>query len=179
VQEREVTRLGEVHPRKVDMRVISASHRPLTSRVEQGAFRADLLFRLEEVRVEVPPLRERGDDVLLIAHHVLAQEGRRARGFTQKAVEALRGHPFPGNVRELVSRVRRAAVLASGELLGPEDLELGGDAGPLVPLEEARDAFVQRYVREAIARSGGSKKAAAQALGIGLRSLFRYLGEGD
>ncbi len=179
VQEREVTRLGENHPRKVDVRVLSASHKPLKALVEQGAFRADLLFRLDEVRVEVPPLRERGDDVLLIAHHVLTQEGRRARGFTQKATEALRGHPFPGNVRELVSRVRRAAVLASGELIGPEDLELGGDDAPLTPLDEARDAFVQRYVREAIARSGGSKKDAAQALGIGLRSLFRYLGEGE
>jgi DNA-binding NtrC family response regulator len=179
VQEREVTRLGEVHPRKVDVRVVSATHAPLKAAVERGAFRADLLFRLEEVRVDVPPLRERGDDVLLIAHQVLAQEGRRARGFTQKATEALRGHPFPGNVRELVSRVRRAAVLASGELLGPEDLELGGDGAPLTPLEEARDAFVQRYVREAIARCGGSKKEAAQALGIGLRSLFRYLGEGE
>jgi DNA-binding NtrC family response regulator len=179
VQEREVTRLGEVHPRKVDVRVVSATHAPLKAAVERGAFRADLLFRLDEVRVDVPPLRERGDDVLLIAHQVLSQEGRRARGFTQKATEALRGHPFPGNVRELVSRVRRAAVLATGELLGPEDLELGGDGAPLTPLEEARDAFVQRYVREAIARCGGSKKEAAQALGIGLRSLFRYLGEGE
>ncbi|ADO72568.1 sigma 54-interacting transcriptional regulator [Stigmatella aurantiaca] len=177
VQEREVTRLGESRARKVDMRIVSASHKPLQAMGEQGTFRTDLLFRLDEVRVEVPPLRERGDDVLLIAHHVLSQEGRRARGFTQKATEALRGHPFPGNVRELVSRVRRAAVLASGELLGPEDLELGGDSAPLTPLDEARDAFVQRYVREAIARSGGSKKDAAQALGIGLRSLFRYLGE--
>ncbi len=177
VQEREVTRLGENHPRKVDMRVVSATHKPLQALVEKNAFRADLLFRLDEVRVEVPPLRERGDDVLLIAHHVLTQEARRARGFTQKASEALRGHPFPGNVRELISRVRRAAVLAAGEFIGPEDLELGGDDAPLMPLDKARDAFVQRYVREAIARNAGSKKDAAQALGIGLRSLFRYLGE--
>jgi DNA-binding NtrC family response regulator len=178
VQEREVTRLGENHPRKVDMRVISATHKPLKALAQQGLFREDLLFRLEEVRVNVPPLRERGDDVLLIAHHVLSQEGRRAKGFTQKAIEALRGHLFPGNVRELVSRVRRAAILASGELIGPADLELGREHAPLLPLDEARDAFVHRYVREAIALSGGSKKDAAQALGIGLRSLFRYLGEG-
>ncbi|MFP2908759.1 sigma-54 interaction domain-containing protein, partial [Pyxidicoccus sp. 3LFB2] len=177
VQEREVTRLGESRPRKVDMRVLSATHQPLKTRVAQGTFREDLLYRLDEVRVEVPPLRERGDDVLLIAHHVLKQEGRRAKGFTQKATEALRGHPFPGNVRELVSQVRRAAILAPGELIGAEDLELGADSTPLVPLDVARDAFVQRYVREAIARSGGSKKEAAQALGIGLRSVFRYLGE--
>ncbi|MCP3101037.1 sigma 54-interacting transcriptional regulator [Myxococcus sp. K15C18031901] len=179
VQEREVTRLGEHVPRKVDVRVVSATHVSLVDAVERGAFRADLRFRLEEVRVDVPALREREDDVLLIAHHVLAQEGRRAHGFTQKAAEALRGHPFPGNVRELVSRVRRAAILAKGELLGGDDLELGGDTAVMVPLEEARDAFVQRYVREAIARCGGSKKDAAAALGIGLRSLFRYLGEGD
>jgi DNA-binding NtrC family response regulator len=177
VQEREVTRLGENRPRKVDMRVIAATHQPLQELVARGAFREDLLYRLDEVRVRVPALRERGDDVLLIAHHVLKQEGRKARGFTQKATEALRGHPFPGNVRELVSRVRRAALLAPGELIGVEDLELGADASPLLPLEEARDAFVQRYVREAIARSGGSKKDAAAALGIGLRSVFRYLGE--
>ncbi|MFP2928138.1 sigma 54-interacting transcriptional regulator [Pyxidicoccus sp. 3LG] len=177
VQEREVTRLGESRPRKVDMRVISATHRPLKALVAQGSFREDLLYRLDEVRVDVPPLRERGDDVLLIAHHVLKQEGRRAQGFTQKATEALRGHPFPGNVRELVSRVRRAAILAPAELIGVEDLELEADAAPLLPLDEARDAFVLRYVREAIARSGGSKKEAARALGIGVRSVFRYLGE--
>lgn len=179
VQEREVTRLGEHQPRKVDVRVVSATHVALEEAVRRGTFRADLRFRLEEVRVDVPPLRARGEDVLLIAHHVLAQEARKARGFTQKASEALRGHPFPGNVRELASRVRRAAVLATDELLRPEDLELGGDAAPMIPLEEAREAFVQRYVREAIARCGGSKKDAAAALGIGLRSLFRYLGEGD
>ncbi|XSF05705.1 sigma 54-interacting transcriptional regulator [Myxococcus faecalis] len=179
VQEREVTRLGEHTPRKVDVRVVSATHVPLEEAVRKGTFRADLRYRLEEVRVDVPPLRERGDDVLLLTHHVLTQESRKARGLTQKAMEALRGHPFPGNVRELVSRVRRAAVLATDELLRPEDLELGAEDGPMVPLEEAREAFVQRYVREAIARCGGSKKDAAAALGIGLRSLFRYLGEGD
>ncbi len=179
VQEREVTRLGEHQPRKVDVRVVSATHVAMEEAVRRGTFRSDLRFRLEEVRVEVPPLRERDEDVLLIAHHVLTHEARKARGFTQKATEALRGHPFPGNVRELVSRVRRAAVLATDELLRPEDLELGGDDAPMVPLEEAREAFVQRYVREAIARCGGNKKDAAAALGIGLRSLFRYLGEGD
>ncbi|NPC69938.1 sigma 54-interacting transcriptional regulator [Corallococcus exiguus] len=177
VQEHEVTRLGEHRPRRVDMRVIAATHQPLKALVARGAFREDLLFRLDEVRVEVPALRERGEDVLLIAHHVLKQEGARARGFTQKAAEALRGHPFPGNVRELVSRVRRAAILASGELIGVEDLDLAADTAPRVPLDEARDAFVLRYVREAIARSGGSKKEAARALGIGVRSVFRYLGE--
>ncbi|MHA7630673.1 sigma 54-interacting transcriptional regulator [Corallococcus sp. M7] len=179
VQEHEVTRLGEHRPRRVDMRVVAATHQPLKALVARGAFREDLLFRLDEVRLEVPALRERGDDVLLIAHHVLKQEAGRARGFTQKAAEALRGHPFPGNVRELVSRVRRAAILASGELIGVEDLDLAADTAPLVPLDEARDAFVLRYVREAIARSGGSKKEAARALGIGVRSVFRYLGEED
>ncbi|RKG75495.1 GAF domain-containing protein [Corallococcus sp. CA049B] len=179
VQEHEVTRLGEHRPRRVDMRVVAATHQPLKALVARGAFREDLLFRLDEVRLEVPALRERGDDVLLIAHHVLKQQGARARGFTQKAAEALRGHPFPGNVRELVSRVRRAAILASGELIGVEDLDLAADTAPLVPLDEARDAFVLRYVREAIARSGGSKKEAARALGIGVRSVFRYLGEED
>ncbi|NRD44811.1 sigma 54-interacting transcriptional regulator [Corallococcus exiguus] len=179
VQEHEVTRLGEHRPRRVDMRVVAATHQPLKALVARGAFREDLLFRLDEVRVEVPALRERGEDVLLIAHHVLKQEGARARGFTQKAAEALRGHPFPGNVRELVSRVRRAAILASGELIGVEDLDLAADTAPRVPLDEARDAFVLRYVREAIARSGGSKKEAARALGIGVRSVFRYLGEED
>ncbi|RKI15839.1 GAF domain-containing protein [Corallococcus sp. AB030] len=179
VQEHEVTRLGEHRPRRVDMRVVAATHQPLKALVARGAFREDLLFRLDEVRLEVPALRERGEDVLLIAHHVLKQEGARARGFTQKAAEALRGHPFPGNVRELVSRVRRAAILASGELIGVEDLDLAADTAPRVPLDEARDAFVLRYVREAIARSGGSKKEAARALGIGVRSVFRYLGEED
>lgn len=178
LQEREVTRLGETRPRRVDVRVIAATHVDLERAVATGAFRSDLLYRLNEVDVRVPPLRERGDDVLLLAHHALRMDGGPARGFTHRAEELLRGHPFPGNVRQLLSAVRRAALLCKGEQIDPDSLGLA-EQTPMAPLEQARDAFVERYVREAIARAGGNKRKAAELLGVGVRSVFRYLGEDE
>ncbi len=172
-QEREVTRLGETWARKLDVRLVSASHRSLEAEVAAKRFREDLRFRLDEVRVEVPPLRDRGGDVELIARAALRQANTRATGFTAKALEALRGYAFPGNVRELVSLVGRAALRCETDRIGPELLELPARA--IAPLEEAEREFVRRHVREAIAQCGGNKKEAAEALGIGLRSIFRYL----
>ncbi len=174
-QEREVTRLGETWARKLDVRLIAASHKDLAAEVEAKRFREDLRFRLEEARLTVPPLRDRGGDVELIARAALAQVNTRATGFTAKALEALKGYPFPGNVRELVSMVRRAALRCETDRIGSELLEL--PARPVVALEEASRAFVRRHVREAIAQCGGNKREAAEALGIGLRSIFRYLEE--
>ncbi|MBL8951929.1 MAG: sigma 54-interacting transcriptional regulator [Myxococcaceae bacterium] len=172
-QEREVTRLGETWARKLDVRLIAASHRALDAEVAAGRFREDLRYRLDEVRLEVPALRDRGADIELIARAALRQAHTRAAGFTAKALEALQGYPFPGNVRELVSLIGRAALRCEGDRIGAELLEL--PARRIVPLEEAEREFVRRHVREAIAQCEGNKKEAAEALGIGLRSIFRYL----
>ncbi len=181
LQEREVTRLGEVRTRKVDVRVVAATNRDLKAEVAAGRFREDLLFRLDEVKLSVPPLRDRGDDKLLLAELFLRQlateQGRpELTKLSFRARQVIAGHPFPGNVRELRARLARAVALASGPEIGPDDLGIAGEDA-IEPLEEAKERFVKDHVRRAVAAAGGNKKKAAEALGIGLRSIFRYLDE--
>ena len=194
LEQREVKHLGEHEPRPVDFRLVAATHRDLAAAARAGSFRQDLLFRLEEVPVTLPPLRDRGDDVVLLAHVFLRQAERQlslaAHAIGAGAEAALRAHAWPGNVRELRATLRRAAVLAEGPTIAAADLRLtgtraepppaaAGDSGTLGdlgrPLAEARDAFVDRYVRAVLEQHGGNREATARALGIGLRTLYRYL----
>jgi transcriptional regulator with GAF, ATPase, and Fis domain len=211
LEQREVKRLGDTAPRAVDFRLLCATHKDLEREAAEGRFRADLLFRLREVTLEVPPLAARGDDIALLAHAFLrqteAQLGLPGHVLTEDAVAALRGHPWPGNVRELKATMRRIAVLADSKLIRAADLGFASKASlpsavvtptaavrasdadairalvdaaiangaPLQPLGLLRDAFVRSYVELAIARNGGDRDAAAAALEIGVRTLYRYL----
>ena len=186
LQEREVVRLGENAPRRVDLRVITATHRDLDAAVKDGSFRADLLYRLREVTIDLPPLASRGDDIVVLAHLFLRQSeeqlGLRAHAIDATAEAALRAHAWPGNVRELRATMRRAAVLADGATITADALGLTApaphsDTGDLArTLDDARDDFTRRYVEAVVARHGGNRQAAAAALGISLRSLYRHLG---
>jgi transcriptional regulator with GAF, ATPase, and Fis domain len=187
VQEREVTRLGENQARPVDFRLIAATHRDLDAEVAAGRFREDLLYRLREVTVALPPLAARGDDIILLARLFLRQAEHQLslapHSLSADADAALRQHAWPGNVRELRATMRRAAVLSDGPLIRPVDLGLGrrpatagadllGDLSR--PLADARDQFVARYVAAVLDAHGGNREAAAASLGISLRSLYRY-----
>ncbi len=140
LQDQLVERVGGRHPIQVDVRVVSATNRALEALAEEGAFRGDLLFRLNAMTVRVPPLRERGADPVLLARVFLAREAQafgraaRLRGFDASAVAAIATHRWPGNVRELQNRVRRAALMADGHSVTAADLELaapgGGGGGP-------------------------------------------------
>jgi DNA-binding NtrC family response regulator len=197
LQEREVVRLGENTPRTVDVRIVTATHRALDRAVEAGTFRADLLYRLREVTIELPPLAARGEDIVLLARLFLRQAedqlGLRSHALGGDAIAALRAHAWPGNVRELRAAMRRAAVLADGATIGADALGLvgaggasggggvddggGGGLGDLGrSLDDARDEFTRRYVAAVVAKHGGNREAAAAALGISLRSLYRHLG---
>src|SRR5262249_10066516 len=148
----------------------------------------DLLYRLREVTIELPALAARGDDVIALAHLFLRQAegqlGLRAHTLSASSSAALRGHAWPGNVRELRAVMRRAAVLADHAAIEPAALGLDG-AAPAGPdddlgdlgrtLDAARDDFTRRYVAAIVARHGGNREAAAAALGISLRSLYRHL----
>ncbi|MEJ7598787.1 MAG: sigma-54-dependent Fis family transcriptional regulator [Kofleriaceae bacterium] len=184
LQDREVVRLGENAPRAVDIRVITATHRDLDAAVRDGSFRADLLYRLREVTIELPPLASRGDDIAVLARLFLRQTeeqlGLRAHAIDAAAEAALRAHAWPGNVRELRATMRRAAVLADGATITADALGLTaptprGDTGDLArTLDDARDDFTRRYVEAVVAKHGGNREAAAAALGISLRSLYRH-----
>jgi len=196
LEQREVKRLGETAARPVDFRLIAATHRDLDAAVATGSFREDLLFRLKEMTIELPPLSARGDDVVLLAHFFLRQAENQlslpSHSIGEDAEVALRAHPWQGNVRELRAAMRRAAVLADKTTLRARDLQLGGatrkpapaaatatGSGSLGdtsrPLAEARDEFIKRYVVQVVERCGGNREDAAKALEIGVRTLYRYL----
>ncbi|MCE9573338.1 MAG: sigma-54 dependent transcriptional regulator [Deltaproteobacteria bacterium] len=192
LEQREVRRLGDTEARAVDFRLIAATHRDLNAEVAAGRFREDLLFRIQEVRIDVPGLAARGADIALLALAFLrqaeAQLGLAPHELAPDARAALVAHPWPGNVRELKGAMRRAAILADGPVVRVADLQLtpstapakvASDVGALGdttrPLAEARDAFIARYVAAVLARVDGNREAAARELGIGVRTLYRYI----
>jgi transcriptional regulator with GAF, ATPase, and Fis domain len=203
LQEREVVRVGDSTPRHIDFRLICATNRDLEAEVEAGRFRADLMFRLREVTIELPPLRDRGVDLDVLADALLAEAeldlGTARHRIGDDARAALRGHDWPGNVRELRAVMRRAAVLAAGPVIAARDLALPAPrrrspattlpplaSSPLPPpssdtdrpLAIARDEFVAAYCAQVLDRHAGNREAAAAALGISVRSLYRYLTDG-
>jgi transcriptional regulator with GAF, ATPase, and Fis domain len=184
LEEKAVTRVGDSRPEAVDIRVVAATHRVLEEEVRRGNFREDLYYRLSSLSVRLPPLRERGDDVLVLARYFLglfASEFKsRARGFSPQAVSALRKHAWPGNVRELRNRIQRAVVLGERALLRPEDLELSSMEGsPVLPLARAREEFQSRYIEQILERNGGNRTRAARELGVDPRTVFRFLEKQD
>jgi two-component system, NtrC family, response regulator AtoC len=188
VESFEFRRVGGTKLLRVDCRVIAATHQPLE---DSSSFRRDLFFRLSGITVTLPPLRERGDDVLLVARHLLAHFARQFRKrldrFTPEAESLLRSHRWPGNIRELKAAVSSAAVMADGPVVG---VELLGQvqramAADLTALPESLDAIVpieqleKTYVRRVVELCGGNKLLAAQRLGISRQTLARWLAHGD
>ncbi len=186
LQEGEIRRLGENAPRRVDVRVVAATNRSLHDECRQGRFRRDLLYRLDVVRVEIPPLRERPEDLpLLVARFwrsACDQSGTRAV-LTADALAALARHTWPGNVRELQNTLAALAVCGPPRgRIGPRDLppEVAGARSARIAagewsLEAARRQFERRFVSEALARAGGRPGRAAQALGLTRQGLAKML----
>jgi len=176
LQEGEFERVGGTETLKTDVRVVVATNRSLDDAVRDGSFRCDLLFRLNVVPIAVPPLRERGGDIRLIAEHYArhyaGRLGKRITGLSPKALLALEAYPWPGNVRELQNVVERAVILASGELLQPGDLELPDVPAPSraagEPAEEK--ARIEQALRAARGRVSGPDGAAA-SLGVAPSTL--------
>ena len=189
LQDGVVERLGGTQPVKVDVRIVAATNKDLAAEVKGGRFREDLFYRLNVIAIRLPPLRERREDVPLLAaaflRRIAEKHGKRIGGFTQGALAALAAHEWPGNVRELEHAVERAVVLCRGEAVGLEDLpEPLREAAPAptvpsgvlpitigTPMEE-----VERLViRETLKHTKGDKTLAAQILGIAPRTIYRKL----
>jgi two-component system response regulator PilR (NtrC family) len=190
LQERKVRGVGATQETPIDVRVLAATNRNVEDEVKGGRFRQDLYYRLNVIRVEVPPLRDRREDVAELAEHFLArcaaEHGKDARGFTPDALRALDAYDFPGNVRELENIVERAIALATSPLIGLGDLPRevsGATARPTPALLELPDEgcdldavigeVERRLLVQALERSGGVRTAAAKLLGLTLRSM-RY-----
>ena len=174
-----IQRLGGHEDIAIDARIICATHVDLASAVERGRFREDLYHRLRVIELQMPPLRERGHDIALLADWALRKHagegGSRARGFTRDALRALHDHPWPGNVRELVNRVRQAVVMAEGPRITARDLRLQDAGVALQTLGEARLEGERMALERALVRNGGRLQAAAGDLGISRVTLYRLM----
>ncbi len=177
LQEGTLERIGNSHSLKVDVRVLAATHLDLEQAVEQGRFREDLYYRLDVLRLNMPPLRERGDDVELLAKRILEDFRRRnqlqARGFSADARQALRAYSWPGNVRELLNRVRRAAVIAGGSLITLQDLQLDAQGTLEEGLGEARVTAERETILATLRETGFNISACARRLRVSRVTVYR------
>jgi two-component system response regulator HydG len=181
LQDKEVYMVGASRSRKVDVRIIAATNKDLTSLVKKGVFREDLFFRLNVITIVMPPLQERGDDILLLAHHFatrFAQEfGKPIPRFSDNALQVLRNYHWPGNVRELENVVQRLVVMTSGDIIEVSDLP------SLMRFSALRETGLNRtlaeveaqYIRNVLASVNGNKTKAAQILGIDRKTLREKL----
>jgi DNA-binding NtrC family response regulator len=198
----EVVRIGSNEPRRVDVRLVSATNRDLEAMVTEGSFREDLFFRIQGSRVHLPPLRDRREDIPRIVHHALARYAVEEFGqttpvpeITDAALMRLSGYSWPGNVRQLLNTVRTMVVLAIGELGTEQRVTVGVEHIPdqirQVEGEDAHEASTstaslagkslehieKRAIRETLRLTGGNRERAASMLGIGERTLYRKLKE--
>ena len=176
----EFERVGSSRTHKVNVRILSATNSDLTQEVAAGRFRQDLLFRLNTVEIRIPSLRERREDIPLLAMHFLRQHARRYRkvltGFDQSAMQALMDHPWPGNVRELDHAVERAVLMSQSEVVTGSDLGLRSSPEGLKRLEEMSLDEVERFlIQKALSRSGGNVRQAAKSLDLSRSALYRRL----
>ena len=187
LQERTVERLGGRKEIPVDVRVVCATHQDLKSKMEGGTFREDLYYRVSEIVIEIPSLQQRSGDALVIAKVLLEQYagkmGRRVRGFTREAVNAIEAYAWPGNVRELENKIKRAIILEDGDTISPAALEL--DVVVDVPeegavnLKQAKESLERRLLARAMSQFGGNISQAAEELGVSRPTLYSMLKKYD
>jgi two-component system NtrC family response regulator len=183
LQEQRFQRVGGRQEIQVDTRLVAATNADLKQMIENGKFREDLYFRLAVVTIRLLLLRERGEDVLLLAreflHRYAAQEGRKNLVFAPDALRAIERHSWPGNVRELQNRVRRAVIMASGTRIGAKDLELDSVRSTTVAggttLRQAREQIEKEMIQQALKRHAGKITSAAAELGISRPTLYELM----
>ncbi|MEH6685803.1 MAG: sigma-54 dependent transcriptional regulator [Halopseudomonas sabulinigri] len=198
LQDGNVRPVGSDHEIQLDVRVIAATNRNLTECVEQGSFREDLFYRLETFNLQVPPLRERADDIRYLADFFLARfnarQQRQLKGFSDAALQALLHYPFPGNVRELQNAVERAATFSEGAFIElqnlPERMQSANSENANSPLSDPLSSLTgtpvleqlpslenvqRRYIHQVLEAAGGNKRKAADILGITRRTLYRWI----
>ncbi len=186
IEGKTITRVGDNRPRPINIRIVAATNRDLEKAIETGDFREDLYYRLNVVRITVPPLRERSEDIAALVEHFVrkynAELKRECPGFDAEALEAMRNHRWRGNVRELENVIERALIFAGNEPVLLKDLSIAVSGAATTPsyaldLRTAAREFERVHISKVLAGFGNDKAAAAEALGIGLSSLYRKMDE--
>ncbi len=185
LQEGEFERVGGSRTIRVDVRIVAATNKDLQGEVEAGNFREDLFYRLNVISIGLPPLRDRKDDIPLLAHHFLKlyaeKNNKPVQAVTREGLDALTAWNWPGNVRELENAIERAVVLCRGDAIGVQDLppqiQRGGAALKVlhIPVGTSLDEIERTVIRETLAATKGDKKLAAQLLGIATRTIYRKI----
>lgn len=181
VQDGMLYRVGSTRPERVDVRLIAATNKDLKAEVKAGRFREDLYYRINVVSIFLPPLRERGDDIEMLAQYFLNRFARElespARSFTPEALKAMKKYRWPGNIREMENRIRKAVLFAEQPLIKLASLELPEDEAEeeILPLAVARARFEREYVLSVLKRNHGNRTKTARDLGVDPRTIFRYL----
>ncbi len=178
-EERVIERIGGREPIPVDVRIICATHQDLPALISAGRFREDLFYRVSEVTLRLPPLRERAGDAATLAQHFLEQSARRhgraVRGFTAKALKAIAACPWHGNVRELENAVNSAVIMADGRQIGVDELHLGASGDDILDLRQVRNEAEKRAIQQALTQSDGNLSRVAGLLGISRPTLYDLL----
>ena len=183
-QERVVERIGGRELIPVDVRVICATHQDLRAQIAAGRFREDLFYRVSEVNILLPPLRDRIGDASLLARHFLEQaatrHGRKIHGFTANALKAIAAYPWRGNVRELENTINSAVIMADRKQIGVEELHLGATGGgEVLNLHEVRATAEKRAIERAMTQAGGNLTRVASLLGVSRPTLYDLLDKHD
>jgi two-component system NtrC family response regulator len=180
LQEREIERVGGREAIELDIRIIAATNKNLQQEMEKGTFREDLFYRLSVVSISLPPLRERGEDIDLLASSFLShfnkEYGKNIKAFSSETLSQLQSYKWPGNVRELENRVKRAVIMARGNRIMPEDLDLQfSERGGRLTLKEARDRLEKKLVRKALSKNRGNISRSARELDVSRATLYDLL----
>ncbi len=179
LQDGVIYRIGSETPEKVDVRIIAATNKDLEKAIEEGTFREDLYYRLNVITIKLPPLRERQEDIILIAKYFLEKYRKElnpsVKGFTKEALIAIENYNWPGNIREMENRIKKALVLTEGEYITPEDLDFHGGEYRILTLAEAREKFQDEYIEKILILNNGNRTKTAKDLGVDPRTIFRYL----
>lgn len=179
LEERSVERIGGREEIPVDVRIICATHQEPQTLIRDGRFRQDLFYRISQVNIVLPPLRDRAGDTALLAQHFLEQASSRhkraVRGFSAKALKAIAAHPWRGNVRELENVVNNAVIMAEGKQIGPEALRLDVVGEDVLDLRQVRTEAERRAIQRALTKAGGNLSRVADLLGVSRPTLYDLL----
>lgn len=180
IQERRVVKLGSNTSEDVDIRIVAATNKTLSDEVAAGRFRDDLYYRLNVISMVLPPLRERGDDVLLIAQHLLERYAKElnmpSKVLSAEAITAIRKYSWPGNIRQLENRLKKGLILSEKNVITANDIDLIPEVlREVIPLADAKEDFQRRYINEILELNSGNRTKTARDLGVDPRTIFRHL----
>ena len=180
LQDRTVIKVGDTRQETIDIRVVAATNKSLDEEMRANRFREDLYYRINVVALHLPALRERGEDAVLLARWFLARSirelGSKEKSFSKQAIAAIKNYRWPGNIRQLENRIKKAVVLAEGEKISPDDLDLKPEQlDPILPLALAQEEWRTQYINDVLDRNGGNRTKTAKDLGVDPRTIFRHL----